>query len=111
MLSEAFLSRMQNCEDKNPTHGYAKLAHEVLADTLTDRAAELLTPNNILALEYLKALKRIGSNIEPHTVLREGTDYRAHEIDKKAANQSASAIREALCSGDLSSAEYIPEAA
>ena len=111
MQSEQFLSRMQSCENKNPTLGYAKLAHEVLSDTLTDRAAEILTPNNILALEYLKALKQINSDIEPHTVLREGTDYRSHEINEKVTHQSASAIREALFSGDLSSAEYIPEAA
>lgn len=38
------------------------------------------TPNNILAIEYLKALKNLGSDITPVTVKREGTAYHENAI-------------------------------
>lgn len=37
-------------------------------------------PNNILAIEYLKALKRRNSSIKPHIIKREGTGYHEEEI-------------------------------
>lgn len=61
-----------------------------------DLASDLLdAPNNLLGLEYLKALKRLHSTILPHTVQREGNAY--HDItvtDGKSA--SASGIRDTL---------------
>lgn len=61
-----------------------------------DRASDLLdAPNNLLGLEYLKALKRLHSTILPHTIQREGNAY--HDItvtDGRAA--SASGIRDTL---------------
>jgi len=51
----------------------------------------LSSPNNILALEYIKALIEIGSSIEPVTVKRYGTDY--HDAFSKNGIASASAIR------------------
>lgn len=70
------------------------------AQTMKDYAPELPTtlldtPNNLLGLEYLKALKRLHSNIRPHTIQREGSAY--HDItiaDEKTA--SASGIRDTL---------------
>ena len=61
-----------------------------------DLASDLLdAPNNLLGLEYLKALKRLHSTILPHTIQREGNAY--HDItviDGRSA--SASGIRGAL---------------
>ena len=51
----------------------------------------LSSPNNILALEYIKALIEIKSSIEPVTVKRYGTDY--HDEFAKNGIASASAIR------------------
>ena len=51
----------------------------------------LSSPNNILALEYIKALIEIESSIEPVTVKRYGTDY--HDEFAKNGIASASAIR------------------
>lgn len=52
-------------------------------------------PNNLLALEYLKALKKQNCQIIPHTVLRSGSHYHENVFsgDTKA---SASGIRTAL---------------
>ncbi len=47
--------------------------------------------NNILAIEYLKALKKLNSSIKPITIKRYGTDY--HDLNKWDNIASASAIR------------------
>ena len=57
-------------------------------DTLTELVKD---PNNILGIEYLKALKKIGSSIQPFTIQRKGAHY--HASDLKESFSSASAIR------------------
>lgn len=52
----------------------------------------LLDPNNILAIEYLKALSQTKSSIEPVPIKRIGTSYNSLEINNNIA--SSSAIRE-----------------
>jgi predicted nucleotidyltransferase len=47
--------------------------------------------NNILAIEYLKALKSLRSNIQPTTIKRQGSSYMETEI--AASFSSATAIR------------------
>ncbi|MGC4017882.1 MAG: nucleotidyltransferase [Muricomes sp.] len=51
-------------------------------------------PNNILSVEYLKALKKLGSSIKPYTIRREGADY--HDTSLSSSYSSASAIRSLL---------------
>lgn len=56
--------------------------------------AELLeSPNNLLGLEYLKALHRTGSPIRSHTIRRTGSGYHSLSMEETA---SASAIRTTL---------------
>lgn len=57
----------------------------------TTYAEALENPNNILGIEYLKALKKYKSNIVPITVKRSYSDYNSKEIKNGVA--SASAIR------------------
>lgn len=64
-------------------------------------SAELLeSPNNLLGLEYMKALKKLASSIKPHTITRTGTGYHdAHSSFSRESGTliaSASAIRAAL---------------
>ncbi len=56
----------------------------------------LSSPNNILALEYLKALQRRRSSIRPVAVPRAGADYHSQNPDEPLC--SASAIRAYLTS-------------
>jgi len=56
-------------------------------------------PNNILGIEYIKALKRLGSKIKPFTIKRYKTGYNSTNCNDKIA--SAAAIRKILLSGDL----------
>ena len=57
----------------------------------------LKSPNNILAIEYLKALLRTKSSIRPHTLTRVGAGYHDRGIEGSIA--SATAIREHLAAG------------
>lgn len=66
----------------------------------------LQNPNDILAVEYCKALKNVGSRIRPLAVRREGS-YHAETPDEQ--NPSASSLRALLPGGDW--LNYVPEAA
>lgn len=67
------------------------------------------SPNNILGIEYLKALKRQKSSITPCTLLRRGAGY--HDLDAQEGFFSASGIRSLLESHTVTSAEdfHIPD--
>lgn len=61
----------------------------------------LSSPNNILGIEYLKALKKYNSNIKPVCVKRNGSDYNSTDISVQKNNNlnsigSATAIRELI---------------
>ncbi len=57
--------------------------------------------NNILAIEYLKSLKRLGSSITPVTIKRIGDDYNDKTITSVA---SATGIRELIANDKFSEA-------
>lgn len=70
----------------------------------------LSSPNNILGIEYCKALFSLSSSIKPHIIKREGSGYNDREVNKQDRFASASAIRTVLLnpskgrsSSDLSS--------
>ena len=68
--------------------------------------ALLSSPNNILGMEYCKALIRQNSQMQPVTILRRGAGYHDTEIFSDSASfASASAIRKALAEGDSESAQ------
>ena len=58
----------------------------------------LSEPNNILGIEYLKALYRLASNIKPLTIRREVSHY--HDTDLQEQFSSASALRQVVADGD-----------
>lgn len=65
------------------------------------------SPNNILAIEYCKALLSLNSSIKPVTIKRQGAGY--HEAclsDDPAVFNSASAIRAAMEKGSIA-ADYL----
>ena len=65
--------------------------------SFTKLEAALKNPNNILGIEYLKALKRLNSTIKPFTVHRIGTGYHDDHLTSHIA--SATAIRKQLTEG------------
>ena len=67
-----------------------------------DKAQVLKGSNNILAIEYIKALKKIKSDIKPLTVKRTGADFNSREFDKNAVSAGfiRNVVRENKIVGD-----------
>lgn len=66
-----------------------------------DYEAILKQSNNILAIEYLKALKQLNSNISPVAISRQGSDYKEEKINHLFA--SATAIRKSILENGVQS--------
>jgi len=67
----------------------------------------LKQPNNILAIEYLKAIERYHFDITPVIIKRIGNDY--HDNDTNSIYSSATAIRNQIMNGTQSIAHTIPK--
>lgn len=80
---------------KDPS-GSAKSYFELLAAASGDGRAIL--PNDILALQYLRAMERLGVFFLPKAVKRQGA---AHDAPGLSAFSSASALREEIGKGNL----------
>ena len=61
----------------------------------------IFTPNNILGIEYIKAILKLKSKIKPLTIKREKSDYHSQNIEEEIA--SATSIRNAIIKGDFES--------
>ena len=72
---------------------YAEARQETLRELTGDSADCLSFPNNILAVEYLKAVRRQNAPLEPVPVLRTGGGH-------DGSGWSAKAVRAALRSGE-----------
>ncbi len=89
--------------------GYAKKCGEIYRTADNGVGESILTPNNILAIEYIKALTRKKSKIKPSPILRAGDGYSEKTVNSKLA--SAMAIRELLYQNKASAFDYIPKEA
>ncbi len=70
-----------------------------LTGELTDASAIINSPNNVLALEYLMALRHFNFEIMPVTIKRQGADYHDERIEAAISGtdfSSATAIRKVL---------------
>ena len=86
---------------------YASARERVARELLGDKADLLKKPNNILAVEYLKALQRQNSSIVPVAIPRFGPD---HDGGENMGFASAMTVRELLYGrGDVS--RFMPEPA
>ena len=74
-------------------------ARQKVVEKLTDKdtAAMLTSSNNILAVEYLKAIIKNNYAIKPYTIQRQGDSY--NDTDIRSEYASATALRENLKNG------------
>lgn len=86
---------------------FAAAREAVLRDVLGPDAELLQTPNNILGVEYLKALFALHSSITPMTTLRTGA---GHDSVTDGPKRSASQLRAMLEAGENIEAYLPPEA-
>lgn len=70
-------------------------------------ASLLGSPNNILAVEYCRALSHLHSHMEPVTILRRGGSY--HSTDASLHFSSATAIRTSIVQEHIAPTFNVPE--
>lgn len=102
LLSEGFKSALRTELDKGLSFPAAR-QNAIFALGLDGET--LKKPNNILAVEYCKAILAQNSSMQPMPILRSG-DY--HDLKADDSNPSATAVRN-LISGDADWQNYIPE--
>lgn len=72
----------------------------------------LASPNNILGIEYLKALLALEKNRQhapvPYTIKREGDGYLSHTLSEESFC-SAMALRKGIAEGNPDLLRYVPE--
>ena len=88
------------------SEAYRRLRRDTGKERLEAELAVLDSPNDILAIEYIRNLR----SAVPVCVKREGAGY-SEGIDRGLSFQSAGAIRNELCGGKdpASVGEYVPE--
>ena len=80
-------------------NGYAKSFSLALAKFSPKYADVLSLPNNTLAIEYLRAIRRLSCDITPINIERIGGNY--HDNEYSEVFSSASAVRNMLANGDI----------
>ena len=88
---------------------YAKSKDAALKEILTqDEYEEISKPNNILGVEYLKALKKLNSKITPIGITRIHSNHNEISLSKNTF-ASATSIREEIKNSNVNSViDYIP---
>lgn len=87
---------------------FALARQRAVAKRVGELSSQLETPNNILAVEYIKAIYEQGLSIKPVTIQRFGSGH--DEIGESGHNKSAAEIRRALANGS-NIASAVPESA
>ena len=87
--------------------GYPAALAEAAGACIPESRSLLGHANNILAVCYLRAIRRLGLSLSPVVIPRAGS-YRAEKADPYAP--SASAVRDSLCRGDWGALSALPEA-
>ena len=78
------LARHKAIEELYPSQNYADILEQ---------------PNNILGIEYVKALYRLNSKMKPYTVQRISSQY--HDVDLQENFSSATALRQTIANGNF----------
>ena len=89
---------------------FAKARSNATADILGKEAERILAqPNNLLAIEYLKAIRKQNSDLEPVLIQRVNADH--HATTPNGTFASASYIREEILKGNNDALNLVPKEA
>ena len=105
LCSAEFKEALTVAVEKNPNIGHARITENVFRHLYGDDGGLLSRPNDILAIEYLRALLALDTKIKPLTVKRL-CDYHAKTL---ADGISASSVRKALMDSDPAAYTAMPE--
>ncbi len=111
MLDKKFVDALIDKEREETEIGHAALSELVYRELYgKNLPKDIFSPNNILAIEYIKAIRALNSKIIPLTIKRRGAGYN-DSISNGTSLQSASAIRELLTQDNISALDFVPNIA
>ncbi len=91
---KAILAKFQQDGNSYPrSRSLALQEYSEIYPEYADIACILETPNNVLGVSYIMAIKKLGLNVKIHTVKRDSSD---NDLSMDTEYPSASAVREAL---------------
>jgi predicted nucleotidyltransferase len=94
-MGEEFNLKLSERIKANKNKSYPSNVYGMFCDLYGEKKASvLLGSNNILAIEYLKALKKLNAEMTPVTIKRTGADFNSEAFDQTAA--SAAYIRKLI---------------
>lgn len=106
LCREGFTEQVKALMAADGSLSFARARQLAAEKTLGEGANVLERPNNILAIEYLKAINTLGLSMQPYTVLRSGSGH-----DKADGEQpSAMELRKRLRRGESIDA-FLPKSA
>ena len=109
LTSTDFTHDLHAAPNEEQTLPFAVRRERVIARRLGETAAEVIRkPNNILAIEYCKAIHTLHAEIKPETCLRQGA---SHDGPIENGSASASALRKLFLAGKSKQASaFMPSA-
>ncbi|MCR5842428.1 MAG: nucleotidyltransferase family protein [Oscillospiraceae bacterium] len=107
LVSSGAITDIRKRMDADASLSFARARQLSAQDALGDAALFLNSPNDILGVEYLKAIKTSGADMKPLVVRREGG---GHDSRGEGAFCSAMQLREMIQAGK-DPAAYIPAGA
>jgi predicted nucleotidyltransferase len=110
MQSKLYLEKLSDLinSESHKNIGFPALCEKAYKLSFNEEInSDYFTPNNILAIEYIKAILNFSASIDVHTVKRFGADYSENKISD-TGHQSATAIRRLMLSDFDSAIKYIP---
>ncbi|MBR2087894.1 MAG: nucleotidyltransferase family protein, partial [Oscillospiraceae bacterium] len=112
LLTDASLSTTQIYADRivermKAGDSYPAAVWEVVRQRYGNQVAgKMHDPNNLLAIEYMKAIRRIGANIKPFTIPRRCVMH--DSLEPQAQYASATFIRNCIMNCDLNYIGFVP---
>ena len=100
LLSDGYRTDCEAARTLEKSKSLARIRTDLIKENVSEDAAEAsCLPNNILAIEYILALKRTESSIIPYTIQRQGS---YHGNDRAISGyMSAGAIRHEVLCGEI----------
>lgn len=103
---------VRKCAHAGSLSGVDAAASDSLSGVAAAVSDVLASPNNILGIEYLKALLALEKNRQhapvPYTIKREGDGYLSHTLSEESFC-SAMALRKGIAEGNPDLLRYVPE--
>ena len=113
LLTEASLSTTQQYLDRirdrmRQGDSYPAALWEIVRQRYGNKVAGMMhDPNNMLAIEYMKAMHKVNAGFKPFTIERQCVIHDSMEPSDMYA--SASFVRKSVAEGDMAYLDYVPE--